>query len=122
MEVEWPEISADDKHDLLCVNVSRRVDLFDPNRASLEDMQQQTLHGAQWIPTYLLEILPYQPMTGQMISEHTTEMMKYALHLPAENAALTDKEVLGILGLKDKGVAINGECLVSSSSQSNFQC
>ena len=42
MKVEWPETSTGDEHDLLCVNVGRRVDLFDPNCASLEDMQQQT--------------------------------------------------------------------------------
>ena len=61
-------------------------------------------------------------MTGQMSSEHTTKMVNCALHLPAENAALIDKEDLGILGLKDKGGATNGEYPVSSFNQLNFLC
>ncbi|KAI4650583.1 hypothetical protein J4E93_002940 [Alternaria ventricosa] len=101
MKAEMP--SSPSPSHLLCVNVGKRVQSSRSKDAGKPAfMRQQTLDGAQWIPACLLEILPFQPMTGQMSPKHTAEMMRHALHLPAENAALIDQEGLRILGLKDQ--------------------
>jgi hypothetical protein len=71
-------------------------------------MKQQTIDGAQWIPACFLEILPYQPMTGQMDADHTRAMMDHALHLPAENAGLIDAEGLEVLGVKSQSISQAG--------------
>ncbi|KAL1798145.1 hypothetical protein ACET3X_002182 [Alternaria dauci] len=93
------QMPGKNSQDLLCVNVGKRVKSLG-NKDLTKSMRQQSLDGAQWIPACLLQIVPYQPMTGQMSSEHTTEMLKHAVHLPAENASLIDQEGLRILGLK----------------------
>ncbi|KAF7573426.1 eukaryotic translation initiation factor 2C 2 [Pyrenophora tritici-repentis] len=118
MRVEWPTKQGQDRYDLLCVNVGKRIGSFNPEKIDLEDMQQHTLDGAQWIPACLLEILPYQPMTGQMSPDHTAAMMMHALHYPAENAALIDKEGLGLLGLKEEDGRVKSEYLISIPSNS----
>jgi hypothetical protein len=99
------------ENDLRCVNVGKRIK--SPRSGNLVDMREQSKDGAQWIPACLLEILPYQPMTGQMSPEQTTEMLNHALHLPAKNAGLIDQEGLRILGLKPPSGAGSNEQLVS---------
>jgi hypothetical protein len=95
---------------LLCVNVGKRVRSFAGN-ITTDDMKQQTLNGAQCIPACFLEILPYQPMNGQMNPEHTAEMMSHALHLPAENATLIDGEGLGMLVVTPQSSSQQVSCL-----------
>jgi hypothetical protein len=85
--------------ELICVNVGKRVQSF-KDKPTVDQMKQQHLDGAQWIPAGLLEILPFQPMTGQMSGRQTTEMLKHALHYPAKNAGLIDLEGLTMMGVK----------------------
>jgi hypothetical protein len=99
MGVSFPN---DNESTQLCVNVGKRVRSFQLGTSTPSDMQKQTVDGAQWIPAYLLEILPFQPMGGLMSPDHTTEMMKVALHLPAENAALIDQEGLEMLDVRSQ--------------------
>ncbi|CAN9187777.1 unnamed protein product [Alternaria alternata] len=103
------------ENDLRCVNVGKRIK--SSRSKNLVDMREQSKDGAQWIPACLLEILPYQPMTGQMSPEHTTEMLNHALHLPAKNAGLIDKEGLRILGLKSQSGAGSNNQLVHMGFQ-----
>ena len=81
------------EYDQLCVNVGKKV-------VRTIDPKEQSLQGAQWVPAYLLEILPDQPMTVQMSSNHTTAMIKYALRYPAANAFLIESEGLEKLGIR----------------------
>jgi hypothetical protein len=87
-------------YDMLCMNVGKRVKSFPAGTMKPEEMMQQTLDGAQWIPACLLEILPFQPMPGLMNAVHTTEMVKHPVHSPAENARLVNRESLNMLNIK----------------------
>lgn len=106
------------ENDLQCVNVGKRVK--SPGSKEPKDMRLQSIDGAQWIPACLLEILPYQPMTGQMSPEQTTEMLNHALHLPAKNAALIEREGLQILGLKPQAGAGSTQQLVSAQASKHL--
>jgi hypothetical protein len=76
--------------DSLCVNVEKRVDRAD-------DMRQQSRDGAVWIPSQLLEIIPYQTVKAQLPPSLVTSMIRAALRKPAENARLIVQEDLDIL-------------------------
>jgi hypothetical protein len=115
------DVSKKFGNDLLCVNVGKRVHSFRPGSTTEEDMKQQTIDGAQWIPACFLEILPYQPMTGQMDADHTRAMMDHALHLPAENAGLIDAEGLEVLGVKSQSITIAGPSSATAAPASASQ-
>jgi hypothetical protein len=120
MGVSFPN---DNESTQFCVNVGKRVRSFQLGTSTPSDMQKQTVDGAQWIPAYLLEIFPFQPMGGLMSPDHTTEMMKVALHLPAENAALIDQEGLEMLDVRSQSqghVSLVSLDSYTTLSRSNF--
>jgi hypothetical protein len=58
-----------------------------------------------------------------MSPDHTTEMMKVALHLPAENAALIDQEGLEMLDVRSQSqghVSLVSLDSYTTLSRSNF--
>jgi hypothetical protein len=67
------------EEDLLCVNVGKKVNPRD-------SMQNQSLKGAVWISAGLLEIIPFQPMNSGLSVDHTAQMIRHAVRLPAANA------------------------------------
>ena len=97
----------------LCVNVGTRVKAGWSSTPGDTIMREQSLGGAQWIPACLLEIVPNQ-MTNAMLSpEHTAEMLRNAVRLPAANAGLIVEEGLPMIGLKTSGEKDANEKLVS---------
>ena len=91
------------RNDLLCVNVGNRVKAVRSDSPTEEQMRQQTLAGAQWIPACCLEIIPNQQTAAPLSPDHTTKMLEDAVRLPAENAGLIDVEGLKTLGLRSSG-------------------
>ncbi|KAH5324478.1 hypothetical protein HBI12_092410 [Parastagonospora nodorum] len=91
------------KWEKLCVNVGTRVKSGWSDTSKDTTMREQSLGGAQWIPACLLEIVPNQLTNAMLSTEHTTEMLRDAVRLPAANAGLIIKEGLPMLGLKTPG-------------------
>jgi hypothetical protein len=90
---------------MVCVNVGKRVrangrDTENPAEDRL--MREQSERGAQWIPACLLQIMPGQIVKTTLDSNHTSEMIKHALRLPAENLGLIEEEGLDIIGMKTR--------------------
>jgi hypothetical protein len=106
---------------MLCVNVGKRVKSCKSGKTTLDEMKKQTVDGAQWIPACLLEILPFQPMPGLMNAVHTAGMVKHAVHLPAENVALLDREGLDMLGVKSGNTRMVSYTFFASSFRSLTQ-
>jgi hypothetical protein len=73
-----------------CVNVGK------PLRHSWTPRQKSD-NGAVWIPTQLLEIVPYQRMSSQLPPTLTTQMIEVALRPPADHARLIVEEGLDVL-------------------------
>jgi hypothetical protein len=114
-----PALTANSPHhELLCVNVGNRVKSFRRTPTD-EQMREQTLGGAQWIPACLLEIVPHQQTAAPLSANHTTEMLKDAVRLPAENAGLIDSEGLDILGFRPSAAGVTSTKLVCCSLCSN---
>jgi hypothetical protein len=80
--------------DLVCVNVGRRELRRRQRQANERLMREQSDHGTQWIPACLLQIMPGQVVKTTLGSNHTKEMIKHALRLPAESLGLIEEEGL----------------------------
>ncbi|KAG9194008.1 hypothetical protein G6011_04043 [Alternaria panax] len=90
-------------NELKCVNVGTRVRSFQCKDETLEDlMREQSLKGAQWIPAFLLEIVPNQTTKATLSGAHTTSMLNAALRLPRANATMIEEEGLARLGIKNQ--------------------
>ena len=100
------------RNGLLCVNVGNRVKSVPDHLLTDEKMRQQTLGGAQWIPACLPEILPNHQTAAPLSPDHTTQMLRDAVRLPAENAGLIDTEGLTTLGLRSSTQATSQDKLV----------
>jgi hypothetical protein len=90
---------------MICVNVGKRVRANGQDTDNPVDdrlMREQSERGAQWIPACLLQIMPGQIVKTTLGSNHTCEMIKHALRLPAENLGLIEEEDLDIIGVKTK--------------------
>jgi len=100
--VNFPADAVKDSAATYCVNVGKRVKIPNSDEAqpNEEIMRHQSERGAQWIPACLLEIIPGQVITTTLGPQHTGEMIKKALRLPAGNYDLIEKEGLEIIGVK----------------------
>jgi hypothetical protein len=90
---------------MYCINVGNRVDTLltkvEENTIPNDTlMRKQSAQGAQWIPACLLQIVPNQVVTTTLGPVHTSQMIRHALRLPAENVDLIEDEGLEIMGVK----------------------
>lgn len=69
-------------------------------------MRAQSDAGAIWIPAELLQIVPYQMVKGLLSPKHMSEMIKFAVRSPKENANFLIKEGLQTMKLEQGGIAV----------------
>jgi hypothetical protein len=104
-KVRFPAGATAKSPEMYCINVGKRVDTLStkveentiPNDTL---MRKQSAQGAQWIPACLLQIVPNQVVTTTLRPVHTSQMIRHALRLPAENVGLIEDEGLEIMGVK----------------------
>lgn len=87
---------------MYCINVGKRVKTKKMENSPPEDglMRSQSAQGALWIPACLLQIIPGQVIKTTLNNMHTSEMIRHALRLPAENVGLLEEEGLDIMGVR----------------------